>query len=168
MFIGHYLPHPFLKMLFIYSWETHTHTERHRQREKQASPGEPYVGLHHRTPGPWPEPKADAQPLSHPGTLFEVTLPFSLNSLQRHFTLSFLAQDLTQDCPTPEPHSVNFSRASAELYSSLNLQYPVRWTSIKHVFHKCLWNKVDELTQVTSKAFTILMTKSPPCRLVYL
>ena len=35
---------------------------------KQALCREPDVGLSPRTPGSWPEPKADAQPLSHPGT----------------------------------------------------------------------------------------------------
>ena len=39
----------------------------HRQREKQAPCREPDMGLHPRTPGSCPEPKADAQPLSHPG-----------------------------------------------------------------------------------------------------
>ena len=41
--------------------------ERDRQRVKQSPCREPDVGL---DPGPWgsgPEPKADAQPLSHPG-----------------------------------------------------------------------------------------------------
>ena len=38
------------------------------QREKQAPSGEPDVRLDLRTPGSRPEPKADAQPLSHPGT----------------------------------------------------------------------------------------------------
>ena len=41
--------------------------QRHRQREKQASYGDPDVGLDPRTPGSHPEPKAEAQPLSHPG-----------------------------------------------------------------------------------------------------
>ena len=41
--------------------------QRHGQREKQAPCGEPHVGLDPRTPGSGPEPKADAQPLSHPG-----------------------------------------------------------------------------------------------------
>ena len=41
--------------------------ERHRQREKQAPCREPDAGLDPRTPGSHPEPKADAQPLSHPG-----------------------------------------------------------------------------------------------------
>ena len=41
--------------------------QRHRQREKQAPYGEPNVGLDPRTPGSGPEPKADAQPLSHSG-----------------------------------------------------------------------------------------------------
>ena len=40
--------------------------ERHRQREKQAPCGKPNAGLDSRTPGSWPQPNADAQPLSHP------------------------------------------------------------------------------------------------------
>ena len=43
--------------------------QRHRQREKQAPCREPDVGLDPRTPGSGPEPKADAQLLSHPGIL---------------------------------------------------------------------------------------------------
>ena len=41
--------------------------QRHRQREKQAPCREPDMGLNPRTPGSHPEPKADAQPLSHSG-----------------------------------------------------------------------------------------------------
>ena len=41
--------------------------QRHREREKQAPRREPDVGLDPGTPGSCPEPKADAQPLSHPG-----------------------------------------------------------------------------------------------------
>ena len=41
--------------------------QRHRQREKQALCREPYVGLDPMTLRPCPGPKADAQPLSHPG-----------------------------------------------------------------------------------------------------
>ena len=40
--------------------------QRHRQREKQAPCWEPDVGLDPGTPGSRPEPKGDAQPLSHP------------------------------------------------------------------------------------------------------
>ena len=40
---------------------------RHWQREKQAPCGEPDVELDPRIPGSCSEPKADAQPLSHPG-----------------------------------------------------------------------------------------------------
>ena len=36
---------------FIYSWDTHREGQRHRQREKQASCGEPDVGLDPRTRG---------------------------------------------------------------------------------------------------------------------
>ena len=53
--------------------------QRHRQREKQASCGEPDVGFNLETPGSHPEPKADAQLLSHPsapvfGNLIHVSL----------------------------------------------------------------------------------------------
>ena len=41
--------------------------QRHREREKQALCREPDAGLDPRIPGSRPEPKADAQPLSHPG-----------------------------------------------------------------------------------------------------
>ena len=41
--------------------------QRHRQREKQVPRREPDMELDSRTPGLWPEPKADTQPLSHSG-----------------------------------------------------------------------------------------------------
>ena len=44
-----------------------TERQRHRQREKQAFYGEPDMGLDPGTPGSQPEPKADAQPMKHPG-----------------------------------------------------------------------------------------------------
>ena len=43
--------------------------QRHRQKEKQAPCREPDLGLDPETPGSCPGPKADAQPLSHPGIL---------------------------------------------------------------------------------------------------
>ena len=55
----------FFEILFIYSWETQR--KRHRQREKQVPCEDPYSGLDPRTPGSPPQPKADAQSLSHPG-----------------------------------------------------------------------------------------------------
>ena len=42
--------------------------QRHRQREKQAPCGEPDAGLDPRTLGSHPEPKVDAQLLSHPAS----------------------------------------------------------------------------------------------------
>ena len=42
-------------------------SQRHRQREKQALCGEPNADLDPRTLGSQSEPKADTQPLSHPG-----------------------------------------------------------------------------------------------------
>ena len=40
--------------------------QRCRQREKHTPCREPDVGLDPGTPGPHPEPKADAQPPNHP------------------------------------------------------------------------------------------------------
>ena len=57
----------FLKILFIYSWETQRERQRHRQREKQAPCREPDAGLDPATPGSHPGPKAGTKPLSHPG-----------------------------------------------------------------------------------------------------
>ena len=52
--------------------------QRHRQREKQAPCGAPDAGLDPSTLASYPEPKADAQPLSHPGapknTIFKLSL----------------------------------------------------------------------------------------------
>ena len=50
--------------------EVSAHTfihERHRQREKQASQGEPDVGLDPGSPGSGPGLKTGTQLLSHPG-----------------------------------------------------------------------------------------------------
>ena len=45
-------------------------TERGRDIEREEAPcKEPEVGLDPGTPGSQPEPKADTQPLSHPGAL---------------------------------------------------------------------------------------------------
>ena len=44
-----------------------TERQSHRQREKQAPCREPDVGFDARTLGSCPEPKAETQPLSHPG-----------------------------------------------------------------------------------------------------
>ena len=59
----------FLKKDFIYLFTRYTGKERqgHRQRKKQAPGREPDAGLDPRTPGTCPEPKADTQPLRHPG-----------------------------------------------------------------------------------------------------
>ena len=57
--------------LFI---ETHIERQTHRQREEQSPHREPNAGLHPRTPGSLLEPKADAQPLSHPSVPRKVSL----------------------------------------------------------------------------------------------
>ena len=59
----------FFLRFYLFIHETHRERGRHRQRqrEKQAPYREPDVGLDPRSPGSCPEPKAEAQPLSHPG-----------------------------------------------------------------------------------------------------
>ena len=58
----------FFKKIFIYLFmrDIERQRQRHRQREKQAICGDPNMGLNLRTLGSFPEPKADAQPLSYP------------------------------------------------------------------------------------------------------
>ena len=58
----------FLKKYVIYLFmrDRERERQRHRQREKQVPCREPDVGLDPGTVGSRPEPKADAQPLSHP------------------------------------------------------------------------------------------------------
>ena len=51
--------------------ERHRERQRHRQREKLAPHGEPDARLDPRILGSRPEPKPDAQPLSHPGAPWE-------------------------------------------------------------------------------------------------
>ena len=57
----------FFKILFMYSRETQRGRERRKQREKQAPCGESDAGLDPGTPESPPKPKAETQPLSHPG-----------------------------------------------------------------------------------------------------
>ena len=57
----------FFKRFYLFVHERHTERQRLRQREKQALCGEPDAELDPPTPGSHPEPKADAQSLSHPG-----------------------------------------------------------------------------------------------------
>ena len=52
---------------YIFIHETQRERQRHRQREKQAPCRESDAGLDPGTPGSCPGPKADTQPLSHPG-----------------------------------------------------------------------------------------------------
>ena len=55
--------------LFIHERYRERERQRHRQRVKQAPCRDPKMGFDSRTPGSCPEPKADTQPLSHPGCL---------------------------------------------------------------------------------------------------
>ena len=68
-----------LFFLRCYLFMRDTERERHRQRKKEAPCRKPDVGLDAGTPGSYPDPKADAQPLNHPGAPEWVfIIPFSL------------------------------------------------------------------------------------------
>ena len=76
------------KIIFIYSWETQRERQRHRQREKQAPCREPNAGLDPRTPGSWPEPKADAQPRYPSNGMF--IIPIEICSQKLISSLTYL------------------------------------------------------------------------------
>ena len=69
--------------------ERHREWQKHKQREKQAPCGEPNVGLDPRIPGSHHRPKADAQPLSHPGAPNSVFDFGVLAASEPHLPLSF-------------------------------------------------------------------------------
>ena len=56
-----------LSFFYLFIRERHRERGRDTGREKQAPHGEPVAELDSRTPGSGLEPKADTQPLSHPG-----------------------------------------------------------------------------------------------------
>ena len=56
----------FKRILSIYSWVTQREAETQAEEEAGSLRGA-QCGTQSWTPGSWPEPKADAQPLSHPG-----------------------------------------------------------------------------------------------------
>ena len=63
------MPTYFLFFRFLkFTHKRHTQRQKLMQREENQAPcREPDMGLDPETPGSRPEPKADAQPLSHPG-----------------------------------------------------------------------------------------------------
>ena len=72
---------PFFEDFIYLFMRDNTERHRHKQREKKSPCGMPDRGLHPRTSGPLPEPKIDAQPLSHPGAsrsmLFKYLMSYS-------------------------------------------------------------------------------------------
>ena len=81
--------------IFIYLFNETQREAETEAEEKQAPHREPDVGLDLRTPGSRPELKADAPPLSHPG------------SPQKLFSMGFLREHALRDCG-----SAKYSRAS--------------------------------------------------------
>ena len=59
----------FKDFIFLFMRDTERERQRHRQKKKQVPCREPDEGLSPSAQGSQPEPKEDAQPLSHPGVL---------------------------------------------------------------------------------------------------
>ena len=74
----------FKDFIYLFMRDTKRERQRHRQREKQAPCREADVGLNPRTPGSCSEPKAGAQPLSHPGVPLTYLLTYLLFIHERH------------------------------------------------------------------------------------
>ena len=89
--------------------DTERERYRHRQREKWAPCREPDVGLDPGTLRSRPEPKADAQPLGHPGILEAQFLNFQVESAFSHpwrlFTYYSLCQQLGAEVGLCFPHA---------------------------------------------------------------
>ena len=86
--------------MYLFMRDTKRERQRQRQREKQAPCRESNVQLDPGTAGSCPEPKADVQPLSHPGIPktskfltkylhncqeFSVYVSFCAQSIHQHF-----------------------------------------------------------------------------------
>ena len=109
----------FLKSLCIYSTEIEIASERRitcRGSERGRSrviAEEPDVGLDAITPGSHPEPKADAQPLCHPGapfatTTFDTSYPGSKNLVGRGFLPNFVFQCCVHQFSLMAPKHLDF------------------------------------------------------------
>ena len=91
----------FKDFIYLLMRDTERKRQRHRQREKQAPCKEPDAGLHPRTPGSPPEPKTDAQPLSHSGTPSLFFLNFHLGLSKAHISAPFPSSSNFHDlCPS--------------------------------------------------------------------
>ena len=92
--------------------------QRHRQREKQAPCREPDVGLDPGTPGSCPGPKADTQPLSHPGALGspcsdQPPCPPGWQPSQGRNLLISLATVCLEPCQEQSKHSENTEQGAS-------------------------------------------------------
>ena len=70
--------------------------QRHWQRKKQVPHREPNVGLDPRTSGSLPEPKADAQLLSHAGVPVRWVLKCALHRVTSYPDIYYYLQFLTR------------------------------------------------------------------------
>ena len=108
-FLFHCDLHLFFKRfyLFIHERDTERASQRLRQRKKQAACREPNAGLNPRTLGSRPEPKTDAQPLSHPGApviyIYYICSEESI-LVTCHWQFLFLFCWTPCFCPTPFPY----------------------------------------------------------------
>ena len=113
----------FLKILFIYSWETHRETETQAEGEA-GSPQEAWCGTWSWISGSCPEPKADPELLSHAG------IPVIFwNSYHSDFQIKNL-----------------------RLLTHKNIKYSICWKTLRHLVrsHINSWYKIVYLTKISS------------------
>ena len=162
------LPLSFLKRFYLFIHKRHTHRERqrHRQREKQAPHKESDVGLDPRIPGSCPEPKADVQPLSHPGN------PYSPTLLNAYFTpllsphilciasLLSSADGLTDSFPEK---SETIGRNALPFPTTMPMHLLAQLPGLPALPHRgtdklsVLWSKVFSSTYMLDPIFSILV-----------
>ena len=73
-------------LIYLFMRDRERERQRYRQREKQAPGREPNMGLDPGSRGSEPQPKADTQPLSHPGVPVSFPAWLISNSFRHIFT----------------------------------------------------------------------------------
>ena len=99
------ISYSFFLRLYLFIHERHRREAETQAEEKQAPCREPDAGLYPRTPESWPEQKADAQPLNHPGAPRDISNSLQESTISLHRPVSrhwlkifWLSNDKCKSC----------------------------------------------------------------------